>query len=267
MHHTSVTCLSAVVASPGRGRRGPTLQPPAHPLPPSAPSQLRTRGPGMRAFGQPRGPRDSDEGWVVRSNSTREVAFAWSQLTLSLTPADSGEIQAAGALRAGGARGNLSRLPRPLQGTRGRAHAGLRSAPGLDSSTASGKDTGPSEARCREPQQPQQVSGLESLQTFPALRRAQGQRVFGKEGVLDAAPAQSPKGPLAAAQIRAGRGPRRPSGSRPSPAGCGSKSQGRPSPRSDPICARAAGRLGLLPHGWSAHFSSLPGAGKGDEGY
>lgn len=78
---------------------------------------------------------------------------------------------------------------------------------------------------------------------------------------MDASPAQSPTGPLAAAQSRAGRGPHRPSLSRPSLAGCGSKSQGRPSPRSDPICARSAGRLGLPLHGWSTHFSSLPGAG------
>lgn len=80
---------------------------------------------------------------------------------------------------------------------------------------------------------------------------------------MDASPAQSPTGPLAAAQSRAGRGPRRPSRCRPSLVGCGSKSQGRPSPRSDPVCARSAGRLGLLLHGWSAHFSSLGGGAGG----
>lgn len=198
--HASPVCDVPLgrVASPGREKRDPTLQPPTHPLPPSAPSQLsstpRTCGPGMRAFGQPRGPRDSDEGWVVRSNSTREVAFAWSQLTLSLTPADSGKIQAAGAIRARGARGNLSRLPSPLQGTRSRVHAGLRSTLGLDSSTASGKDTGPLEARCSEPQQPPAGFRVGVTVDFPISPESTGTEGIWKGGCLGRRSGPEPQG-------------------------------------------------------------------------
>lgn len=88
---------------------------------------------------------------------------------------------------------------------------------------------------------------------------------MGRDSLLDASPAQSSTRTPGCGAKPNGRGPRRPSGSRSSLAGCGSKSQGRPSPRSDPICASSAGRLGPSPQGWSALFSSLPGAEGGGE--
>lgn len=105
-------------------------------------------------------------------------------------------------------------------------------------------DLGPFESRCSEPQPPAGFCAGFSVDVPTSPKNNWDGGYLEREGALDASPAQSLVGPLAAVQSRAGREPRRPSGSRLSLAGCGSKRLGRPSPRSDPICARPAGRLG-----------------------
>lgn len=174
----------------------------------------------------------------MRSNLTREVAFPWSPLTASLAQAVPRKIQAPESGRsAGTASSHLIYKAR--------------------SASAQPLRLGPFGCRCREPQPPAGSCAGFSADDLTSPESNWGRRYLGREGVSDSSPTQSLRTP-AAVQSRAGRQPRRPSGSRPSLAGCGSKRPGRPSPRSDPICARPAGRLGPLPTPTSGLQCPLP---------
>lgn len=93
-------------------------------------------------------------------------------------------------------------------------------------------------------------------------RKQRRQRIFGKGRCLGSLCGPEPHRTPGSGTKPGRRGPRRPSGARPSLAGCESKSQGRPSPRSDPICARPAGRLGPRPSGLACPLF-LPARGLG----
>lgn len=135
----------------------------------------------------------------------------------------------------------MRHLPSHLPGTLCHVHAGLLSTLDLSSATASRKDTGPFGSRCSKSSR---FRCWIQCRRSHVSRKQLVQRVFRRRERLGrVSGSESHRSPVAA-QSLAGRGPRRPCGSRPSRAGCGSKSHGRPSLRSDPICTRPAGRLG-----------------------
>lgn len=114
-------------------------------------------------------------------------------------------------LQAGGARVRASATWH-LRGGSGQVH----SAPRLAS--AQPLDPGPSESRCSEPQPPAGFCAGFSADVPIFPRNNWARRYLEREGALDASPAQSLIGPLAAVPSWAGREPRRAAPRGPGPA-------------------------------------------------
>lgn len=121
--HASYICDVPLshVASPRREQSqedkeegGRILQPPAPSFPPNSALCLEPAAQGCEPLGRHVGRGIPTRG-RFRSNSSREIAFPWSRLTRSLTPADSRKIHAAGSVRARGAR---ERAPASIASTR-----------------------------------------------------------------------------------------------------------------------------------------------------